>query len=62
MPYQAQRSNQIYESSLASVNHIANIANGTITKALGLTVPLHIADTVSFIGENEGEKKSKTVA
>ena len=43
MSNQAQRSTQIYEAFLASVNHLRSVANGTVTKEMGLTVPLHSA-------------------
>jgi hypothetical protein len=40
---QAQRSNQKYNAFLAPVNHVASTANGSVTKALGLKVLLHIS-------------------
>jgi hypothetical protein len=44
MSNQAQHSNQKYNSFLAPVNHVGNIANVSITKALGLKVLLHISN------------------
>lgn len=62
MSNQAQRSNQEHKAFLAPGNHVVNIANGSLTKALGLIKFFYTFQVVNFIIEQEGEKKSKTLS